>query len=156
MPITIHFGHQVASDHIVKTRGDFEVATPEELLAFANRVREAGGADVLEGLLPSRPGAAHICLLANALNFSSEIFPTNDPPPEGGRCHWVMRLPYETTQAQAKKIAKAVGSKLHHNKRSHDFHWTSFEPLYWVELPAEIGNAADAFDAGLAFTDLRS
>lgn len=50
-----------------------EVADNEELLNFANQVREAGGAGILDALIPSYPQESEACLIAKALNFDCSI-----------------------------------------------------------------------------------
>lgn len=53
-----------------------------EVLDFCNKVREIGGADILDSLLPGTPGQKNTCLIARNLNFNCRIMPLgshNDP-----------------------------------------------------------------------------
>lgn len=132
--------------------GDYPVATEEELLEFANKLREAGQADVLEALIPSKPEDPTMCLLAQALNFSclvnvtDEVVKAADPSnPEGFRYTWRMVLPPGTSFEVAERLSKAVGVPL-----TNDYLLGAYA---LAPLPAHIGNAADAFDLGLAFSD---
>ncbi len=124
---------------------DVEIATEEELLEFCNRVREAGGADILEALLPSRPGNAHECLIANALNFGCSVRPVGEKR-NGLFDKWKMDLPSNLTDEQAAAISEVVGSPVVGRRYSGVYRH--------VDLPPHIGNAAHAFDEGVAFSDL--
>ncbi len=46
-----------------------------ETIEFANAVRAAGGGEIISALMPSSPGDASSCLIANALNFNCKIRP---------------------------------------------------------------------------------
>lgn len=65
--------NQSAVDEWDDTPHTMECLTEEELLEFANKIREAGGAELIEALLPSRPNDPSSCLIANALNFTSRV-----------------------------------------------------------------------------------
>jgi hypothetical protein len=120
-----------------------EVATEEELLEFANKVRKAGGADVIEALLPSLKGAQSKCLIANALNFSCRVhgYDRWSRWEDGSKEYrWCMELPENMDVERAEKIASEVG--LEYDEEYHCF-----------PLPRHIGNAAYAFDLGRAFHD---
>lgn len=126
--------------------GIFPVATEEELIEFVNKGRAAGGADILSALIPSVPEEADICLIANALNFSCQV---QCPPDAGGlvcedgyRYRWAMLFSSSMHHKTRQTIADAYGLKVQSNGS-----------LFWIELPAHIGNAADAFDEGLAFQE---
>lgn len=127
---------------------DAPVATEQELLDFCNRVREAGGTTILDELLPSRPGNAGECLIANALNFGCKVWPDEilEDNLKAGvvRWKWFMYLPGNLSAEQRRAIAEAVGNELVPAGQSGDEK---------VELPTEIGNAAHAFDKGAAFRD---
>lgn len=119
------------------------VATEDELLEFANRIRSAGGGDIIDGLLPSIPGEPEACLIANALNFSCEVSVTDEPmTAEGGHVWYMSFTGVDHDKAQA--IADVAEAELHVD---------SFSGTYAVHLPEHIGNAADAFDAEAAFTN---
>jgi hypothetical protein len=55
------------------TYAPIEFATEAELLEFANKIREAGGANPLDALMPSTPSDSKACLIAQALNFSCVV-----------------------------------------------------------------------------------
>lgn len=114
--------------------GQRRYATEDELLDFANKVREAGGADPIEALMPSKPKYARQCLIANALNFSCVV----DSLAGGllGKPRvWAMFLPEDLSDEQKRRIADAVGSPIEDSYKG---------PC--VRLPEHIGNAAAAFD----------
>lgn len=139
-----------------------QVATEEELLAFANSIRQAGGAGVLDALLPSVQGNQHKCLIANALNFGCEVVPAWDAlditMDEGkfksGASKWIMRLPDNLTQAQRDGLNKVKGVNLRHFHEDSLYPSVNDEDFYYLTLPEPIGNAADAFDEGAAFQEL--
>ncbi len=129
-------------------RGEFPVATEEELLEFVNKARAAGGANILEALLPSTPSLASACLIANGLNFGCNVAAmpgtSSLQGKDGYRFVWAMHLPYNISPDQAEEIAKALGCELHGDDNG---------DLFIGPLPPHIGNAADAFDERLAFTE---
>lgn len=120
------------------------VATEDELLDFCNRAREAGGADVLEALIPSEPGNPEACLIANAMNFGCSVGP-DDYYSKGSTVQdrwydWCMHFPPSVDYERIAEIAETLDCELYpDNKRK-------------MKLPVHIGNAAEAFDADLAFT----
>ena len=143
------------------------VATEEELLDFANKIRAAGGANVLEALLPSTPQDPHACLIANALNFGCRVDGLNSD-------QWHMELPGSFDFAKAKAIADSVECKVAYVASRYDEEKAFWRSVYealdappasdaedWAEdydgfvilLPEHIGNAAAAFDDGSAFVD---
>lgn len=146
MPRMIKFSGRFRDD------GGFRpVATEEELLEFANKVREAGGADVIDALLPSTPEDAHSCLIANALNFKCHVdgwsHPTITPSPKykDGSSKWAMYFPENMSEADRRKIIDAVpGRAVKDTLTGHGI---------CMLLPKHIGNAAEAFDHRIAFTD---
>jgi hypothetical protein len=124
-----------------------EYASEDDLLDFANRLRAAGGANVLEALLPSVPEEPTACLIANALNFSSSVSPASEDhyDDRNGESSWVMTLPVNTSTTQLEAIAAVIGSP---PRESHDvFGGDLSAPIgYCFTLPRLIGNAAQAFD----------
>lgn len=112
------------------------VATEEELLEFCNKVRQAGGANVLEALLPSVQQSSYSCLIANALNFGCSVSPYMNGI-------WLMRFPENISASQRKAISEATGLDVR----------PGVGKSWVMELPEHIGNAAKAFDWGLAFTE---
>lgn len=128
-----------------------DVATEAELLAFANDVRQAGGAAPLAALLPGVQAQPNACLITNALNFSSTVSlfvrggwayhgssPSETWP--SGAWKWVMTLVDLATIA---KISEACGLEIADGRAGAG-----------LLLPEPIGNAARAFDLGLAFGQL--
>lgn len=108
-------------------------AGKDEVLAYANRIREAGGANALDALLPSDPNQSSSCLIARALNFSCQVYPEGSLYIDGSR-HWVMELPdAETTR----RVAKAMKARV-----------VRLDGRLVMRLPKRIGNAAAAFDSG--------
>ena len=120
-----------------------KIATEAELLEFCNSVRVAGGAGILEALLPSVKSDAKACLIARGVNFDCDVAGPEDEAwldVAGGWPVWVMRVHYgnwEESQGKAKEIA----TKLELRRAANE-----------IELPEIIGNSATAFDHGLAFT----
>jgi hypothetical protein len=53
-------------------------ASFDEVLNFCNAVREAGGANPLDALLPAVPSDSTSCLIARNLNFSCTVTPSGD------------------------------------------------------------------------------
>jgi hypothetical protein len=127
---------------------DHRVATEKELLDFANAVRKAGGANVLEALLPSRVGNSEKCLIATALNFGCSIDAAGDGYSDGV-WKWHMEFPDNMTNERIKEIVEQVpGARLARSPFAE-----KGEQRYAMLLPKHIGNAARAFDDGVAFED---
>lgn len=53
-------------------------ASIDELLDFANEIRKAGGGELIDELLLSKPKDSNNCLIANALNFDCEVESCDD------------------------------------------------------------------------------
>lgn len=119
-----------------------EVATEEELLEFANKVRAAGGGNALEALLPSRKGMPKSCLIARACNFECAVDCTGHGDGEG----WTMQI--FGNEKVARSVSEKLGLTLHVEGEGTD--WVG----HYIELPGTIGAAAMAFDQGLAFKEL--
>lgn len=131
-----------------RAKKSIRLATEAELLAFCNKVREAGQADVLDALLPSVPGNENACLIANALNFRSTVLPVGmsyDYTTQANTV-WVMRFPTSVSLAKRREIAKAVGCEI----KTIDDEGDMLRNV--MVLPEEIGHAANAFDDRIAFT----
>lgn len=122
-----------------------EVATADELIEFVNIGRKAGGANILDALLPSTPVSPTACLIANALNFNCSVGVryTDDRSTihawPSGAWQWIMILPPNMSREQSTKIVRAYELEL--VKARH------------MLLPEHIGNAARAFDEGQAFQE---
>lgn len=123
-----------------------EYATQEETLAFANMVRQAGGGEVISELMPSEPEQSNSCLIANALNFNSNIQPLNDANGDlvmfaDGSQQWIMRV---SNDELAKRIATHIGCN---TVRVDSYGWrVSKDGELALKLPKRIGNVADVFD----------
>lgn len=124
-------------------------ATEAELLEFANAVRQAGGANIIEALLPGEPQVAKACLIANALNFSCGVSP-NGRTNEHGEAVWVMRMPANISFKRTQEIAKALGLQAE-QYLPRDSMWRAGRRApsrrSRIILPRLIGNTAAAFDA---------
>lgn len=135
-----------------------KVATEQELLDFANAIRKAGGANVIEALLPSKTSDPKSCLIANALNFNcyvdslsladTKLFASGQSRLfASGQSRWFMYLSENMSIERARDIAKAVpGIRLRHID-------DGFGTSLAFSLPEHIGNAAAAFDSGDAFQE---
>lgn len=135
------------------------VATETELLNFANKVRKAGGADVLDALLPSKMSEPTQCLIARALNFHCYVTPwapvddRNKDEWSSGAGKWVM-IPQRGNAADCEQLARELASALKLRlvrTISEDEDGQKGDTVYSLMLPEHIGNAASAFDAGAAF-----
>jgi hypothetical protein len=121
-----------------------EVATPAEIFDFCNRVRELGGGELLEALIPGRPGYAGSCLIARNLNFSCDVarcdaeeWETSTGEGLRGQYQWSM---YVDNRQTAVRVAEGMGLEW---RLTREFSY----PVYEIRLPLHIGNAAFAFDA---------
>lgn len=144
-----------------------KVATEQELLDFANAIRKAGGANVIQALLPSEQGDPNRCLIANALNFSCSVgglMATKDgdsfPENSEGDYPWFMTFPENMDTDRIRAIAKIVPGARFAWGYDEDYATTQeggFELRYTrvpaLRLPLHIGNAAHAFDDGDAFQE---
>lgn len=141
-----------------------QVATEQELLDFANAIRKAGGGDVIPALLPAIPSQPNACLIARALNFGCEVngsFHKADGREipgykDGNGQPWHMYfgdggVDQEATLSDAaiKQIAREVSGV----RAVYVKHADTDEPVWALQLPRHIGNAAGAFDAGKAFQE---
>lgn len=132
------------------------IATEEELLEFANKVRAAGGANILDALLLSKRSQSSACLIARALNFDCEVNqwkPTDnrisvDWP--SGNPKWVM-MPQRGDGAHSEKLTRQLSKDLKLRLVRNMTRRHPLEFVYGLLLPETIGNAARAFDAGNAF-----
>lgn len=140
------------------------VATADELMDFVNKIREAGGADVITAFFPSEPFSPKLCLIARALNFDCAVDTSSygslwanvftDWPtakyfngdtssicyPDTHDAVWVMKVFHGNvteSRIKAQEIATKLKIKFIYNE---------------LFLPYEIRNAAYAFDAGVAYT----
>lgn len=115
-------------------------ATVEELLTFANLVREAGGGNPIDAVMPAVPSDPHQCLVAKNLNFNCIVMGSEEE--EGA---WVMAVP---DRDLAERVSAAIDMPIETGRW-----WTRDERGYRevlfenaVRLPDRIGNLAGAFD----------
>lgn len=116
-----------------------EIATESELLEFCNRVRKAGGGDILPALLPGVPSSANTCLIARNLNFECSVTRGSWDKTD----NWSMFV-------DDLEIGARIASKLRVDCRIH------YRDSFWVEvkLPVVISNSAKAFDKRIAYKNL--
>lgn len=126
-----------------------ERATLSELLEFANKVREAGGGNPLDALMPAVPQDASQCLIAKNLNFNCKVHhgpcgADGDEVFEGVRPEddaWCMLI---EDKALRNRIAEALDlPKVSWHEKSWDGGRNTF---YAIELPKRIGAVAAEFD----------
>lgn len=106
-----------------------ERASLKELLEFANKVREAGGGNPIDALMPAVPEDSSQCLIAKNLNFNCKVDGF-----VGNGYSWAMWLKDEATRDK-------ISESLDLEKCS-----TSPEFEYGVVLPPEISQIAKDFD----------
>jgi hypothetical protein len=134
--------HEHKSFHVYESIEDFALARPgvlqairyratvDALLHFANRVRELGGADFIDKLMPSTPDNAESCLIANALNFNSQIM--------GHKGVWSMHV---ANLELAEEISDGMDLAVYHEFDDEIYRGSA------ITLPEEIGLVALAFDS---------
>jgi len=134
-----------------------ERASVDELLAFANDIRRVGGSnDMLHELIPSTPTDSSACLIANALNFQSQI-QGSDYGDQVGENLWEMTIENEAV-ANAIEVSDLNLQVFHnYNTDSEELYDDDGEFLDETEvevyynssiiLPLPIGHAASAFDS---------
>lgn len=108
-------------------------ATEQETLDFANMVREAGGADLLTGLLPAQPVQNNACLIAKALNFGCSVDGLEASEEHPAEHIWGM-CPDSLSIPEIEALAVTLGLEVEEDG------WT-------IRLPRLIGNVAAAFDS---------
>lgn len=118
----------------VLTRKRKKRATLDELHEFANKVREAGGGNPIDALLPSVPQDSTQCLIAKNLNFNCHV----DTTRVYGRSYWVM---WVEDRVLRDRIAREL-NKLKVNSTVRLLE----EGQYGVVLPDHIGKVASDFD----------
>lgn len=142
----------------MSNRWDNCMATETETLEFCNRVREAGGGDVLQELLPSTPQEQNACLIANGLNFDCAVAPFERGPDrreelerENGLEHepWVMKV-INGEDGLGDRIALELNLVVAGVTEEDSWNeWEEPEKEIEILLPERIANVARAFDATL-------
>src|SRR6185436_9308931 len=110
-----------------------ERATLDEVLEFANQVREAGAGNPLDALMPATPTASTECLVAKNLNFNCRVAADLDT----GEA-WFMEVDDE---ALAKKIGESLNLSVYHEPRVF-----GGAGEWRITLPKNIGEVAADFD----------
>jgi hypothetical protein len=116
------------------------VATEPEVLAFCNRAREFGGAELLKALLPSDPSEPNSCLIARAMNFGCCVRPADFAEDHDIQASTFYQRTWVMVSDNAETLANAMGLRYSAEDKG-------------MVLPPEIGNAAWAFDMRYAFRD---
>lgn len=136
-------------------------ASMKEVLEFCTKVREAGGGNPLEALMPGIPEDAKSCLIARNLNFEcivgclyaengetvSDVNAIRTANEERARKHsgaWFMTLEDKETRDRIAASLELQSVNLFCRKRFPSDPKTHF---YSVLLPLEIGNVAANFDS---------
>lgn len=112
------------------------MATLDELLVFCNKVREAGGGELIDALMPGDECDPHSCLIARNLNFDCFVNKTGGEPSS-----WFMAVPNEA-------VAEDISRKLDLPTTEVPNPWYDEDDEYVVavKLPVSIGRVAEAFD----------
>ena len=138
-------------------------ASFDELLAFANQVRELGGGESLNALMPAVPMDMKQCLIAKNLNFRCQVFAvsnfdepeyraievcecSNDECDSSQGSVWGM---YFTDPELRDTIATGMGlptQDVSPESMLKDFYVKNSPSLYAMILPAAIGKCAADFD----------
>lgn len=114
-----------------------ERATLEELKEFANAVREAGGGNPIDALMPAVPEDSSQCLIARNLNFNCVVEPAYRL---GLGDKWIMAV-------DSREVRNKIAEKLR-LRRLNLISNSSWEevPRYAVVLPNPIAQVARDFD----------
>lgn len=114
-----------------------ERATLEELKEFANKVREAGGGNPIDALMPAIPTDTSECLIAKNLNFNCTVGAVG-----GDDGSWWMAV---DTEEIRDKIAKSLNLEKANYMYYPEYGGGGYE-VYAVRLSDEIGQIASDFD----------
>lgn len=115
-------------------------ATLDEVKDFANKVREAGGGNPIDALMPAVPEDSEQCLIAKNLNFNCTVMGAEDLTGVD-KDRWAMFL-------HDKVVRDSIADALRLAKRNVPDERNIYgdTPTYAVVLPHKIGNVAKAFD----------
>lgn len=120
--------------------GDADVASFDETLEFCNKVRKAGGGDLLSALMPGIPEDDKHCLIAKNLNFDCTV--TCMTFEESG---WGWGMATDSKEEMV-KISKELDLSLE-LPVGETYTSKVTPPLQeWIVLPHEIGLVAEFFD----------
>lgn len=117
-----------------------ERASIQEVLEFANKVREAGGANPLDALMPAVPAQPHACLIAKNLNFNCSVYGVDGHYDSDGNPMWAMWFTPEDREIRD-RIADSLDLP-----RVSESSWNGAPLKEGVVLPERIGNVAQTFD----------
>lgn len=132
---SLHTGRpQFESDGIV-----YEYATEAEVMAFANSIRQAGGASILYKLPLAIPHSSRSCLIAKALNFNCSVGRVEGN--SENKSIWGMTFDGSVPPENLFAIADRVNTKLVRDQGK-----------TYIVLPQHIKNSAIAFDYGIGWT----
>lgn len=136
-----------------------ERASLDEVLEFANTMRRAGGANVLEALLPSEPGNSQECLIANALNFGCKIKPEVLSPNVDQIDSWVVEIPDSPELLERVSEATGMGivdvpivESIYHEDGG-DFSHEILGGYSALHLPTKLAMVASDFDDARDYND---
>lgn len=137
-----------------KKKVEVKRASLKKLLKFANEIREAGGGNPIDALIPAVPVNAEECLIARNLNFNCTVNGAPDPgseePWEAG--DWAMYTNRKVRDAIAEKLGlHKIEYKTEAKKKDGDYILTKNgdyrkKTVYGVVLPRDIGLVARDFD----------
>lgn len=113
-----------------------------EVLDFCNRVRQAGGANILNDLLPGIPLDSSACLIAHNLNFDCEI------TPQGGSHSdyngWVMKIRGSEAE-EIEQIANDISNEMDMAIVNEGISFSGSR-FFHLKLPSELAEVAAKFD----------
>lgn len=120
-------------------------ATLEELQEFANKIREAGGGNPIDALMPAVPTDVSQCLIAKNLNFNCTVGAV-------GEDGWWMAVDDKETRDKIAEALNLTASDYYYQSEEMlmdddgDFYYPDEVQVYAVKLPDEIGQVAEDFD----------
>jgi hypothetical protein len=120
-------------------------ATLEQTLEFCNKVREAGGANPLDALMPGVPEDPDQCLIARNLNFSCRVMPLARQTHVFAPTEWMMVVEDEDVR---QRIATSLDLELTvaYGDTGSSLDVSRREEFEAIVLPPEIGQVASDFD----------
>lgn len=126
-------------------------ATLEELLEFANRVRQAGGGNPLDALMPAVPVDSKQCLIAKNLNFNCEVrgLPCVDfdgVPTEPYCGAWAMHFQDRELRDRIAEALELPVANSYSMGEECSWGYRRRYRAYAMILPNEIGQVASDFD----------
>jgi len=118
-----------------------ERASNERLLEFANAVREAGGANPLDALMPAVPQDGYGCLVAQAMNFNCCVGGSSDKGIEEADSNrsWSMFIEDRDAVQIAERIQAKTGLAWLPGHEDEDYEAE-------ILLPPDIRQVAEDFD----------